>query len=270
MDATEEFFDQLGQRGHAPGLEMFSGVIRFDIAQDDRIEQWFVRSTRGRVEVSRENGHADATLRVDRAKFNKMVYGWGYIPTAALAGDMILGGAGLPSVLLRKLFTRSGTGRRAVSTDPRAGVGKAQELVTVLDGSAFIASDLSGDVDASPASPVGFFSHDTRLLSRWILTVDGQRLDPLSVDNVHYFEAHFFLTPGGGNSFAAGSLSVVRERTLCDGLCETVTILNYGETSVDLSIRVEAGADFADFTQIAESTERRGEYTFEVGDGHLL
>ena len=53
-----------------------------------------------------------------------------------------------------------------------------------LDGNTFVVSDDRGDIEASLTDPTGLFSFDTRFLSKWILTVNGQRLTPLSVDDL--------------------------------------------------------------------------------------
>ena len=270
MDPTEEFFEQLGRHGYDPSLAVLSGVIRFEIEQDGRVDHWFLRGTGGRVEVSRTERHPDATLHTERALFNEIVSGQRYVQTAALAGDVGLSGSARQTAALARLFRRPDQPRRPVATNPRESVVTAPNLVSILDGDAFVASDTSGDVDASPANPVGFFYHDTRLLSKWLLTVNGQRLSQLSVDNVHYYEVHFFLVPGRDSAFAARGLSVVRERILCDGLCETLTILNYSEEPVDLSVRVDVDADFADFLALGETSTRKGNYYCEVGDEHLL
>ena len=50
-------------------------------------------------------------------------------------------------------------------------------LVRILDGNTFVVSDERGDIEASPTDPTGLFSFDTRFLSRWVLTVDGERLN---------------------------------------------------------------------------------------------
>jgi hypothetical protein len=44
--------------------------------------------------------------------------------------------------------------------------------VSILDGSTFVVSDRSGDIDASPDQPHGLFHKDTRFLSLRRLTVD--------------------------------------------------------------------------------------------------
>ena len=56
-------------------------------------------------------------------------------------------------------------------------------LVKILDGNTFVVSDDRGDIEASLTDPTGLFSYDTRFLSKWILTIDDQRLNALSVDD---------------------------------------------------------------------------------------
>jgi hypothetical protein len=270
MDATEEFFDRLGRRGYEPRLAIFSGVVRFDIEQDGQVDQWFVRSTSGRIEVSRTDGPPDASLRVGRALFNAAIGGQRSVQTATLAGDLVFSGSAVGTAALKRLFGRPNLPRWPPPANPRARVAAAQNLVTILDGDAFIVTDTSGDVDASSLHPGGFFYHDTRLLSTWILTINGQRLAPLSVDNVHYYEVLFSLVASGDPASIDSALSVTRERTLCDGLCETLTILNYSADPVDLSVRVEAGADFADFLEVGQPVTKKGNYYREVGDDRLL
>ena len=68
-------------------------------------------------------------------------------------------------------------------------------LVQILDGNTFVVSDSNGDIEASLTDPTGLFSFDTRFLSKWVLTIDGQRLNALSVDDLQYFET---LLPGAG------------------------------------------------------------------------
>ena len=68
-------------------------------------------------------------------------------------------------------------------------------LVKILDGNTFVVSDARGDIEASFTDPTGLFSFDTRFLSRWVLTVNGERMNPLSVDDLQYFETRFFLVP---------------------------------------------------------------------------
>jgi glycogen debranching enzyme len=143
-------------------------------------------------------------------------------------------------------------------------------MVSLLDGNTFLVSSASGDIEATTDNPTGLFSYDTRYLSTWVLTVDGSRLSPLSVDDLEYFETRFFLVPGRAAVYVDAQLSVIRHRQLCDGLMEDVTILNHREEPVDLRVRVEAGSDFADLFDIKNSQPKKGAYTNRVEDGQLV
>ncbi len=48
---------------------------------------------------------------------------------------------------------------------------------SVLDGSTFVVGDELGDLDAAPDRHHGFFRDDTRLVSRWRLSVAAARLE---------------------------------------------------------------------------------------------
>ena len=52
----------------------------------------------------------------------------------------------------------------------------AHDLVKILDGNTFVVSDSRGDIEASLTDPTGLFSFDTRFLSKWVLTINGDRL----------------------------------------------------------------------------------------------
>ena len=56
------------------------------------------------------------------------------------------------------------------------------QAVSVLDGNNFVVSDRHGDVRPdSRLPPHGFFSEDTRFVSRWRLTVQGQLSDEVEL-----------------------------------------------------------------------------------------
>ena len=107
-------------------------------------------------------------------------------------------------------------------------------LVKILDGNTFVVSDERGDIEASLTDPTGLFSFDTRFLSKWVLTVNGERLNALSTDDLQYFETRFFLVPGTGTVYIDAKLSVIRQRAVGDGFHEELTILNHDEKPVDL------------------------------------
>ncbi|MBV8303202.1 MAG: amylo-alpha-1,6-glucosidase, partial [Acidimicrobiia bacterium] len=96
----------------------------------------------------------------------------------------------------------------------------SSDLVQILDGNTFVVSDDRGDIEASSTDPTGLFSFDTRFLSKWVLTVDGERLSALSVDDLQYFEARFFLVRGTGTVYVDAKMSVIRMRAVGDGFIE--------------------------------------------------
>jgi glycogen debranching enzyme len=144
------------------------------------------------------------------------------------------------------------------------------ELVQILDGNTFVVSDSSGDIEASLTDPTGLFSFDTRFLSKWVLTLNGQRLNPLSVDDLQYFETRFFLVPGTGTVYIDAKLSVIRQRAVGDGFHEELTILNHDEKPANLVVRVDAGSDFADLFEVKDALQKKGRYYTRVKGGQLL
>jgi glycogen debranching enzyme len=133
-------------------------------------------------------------------------------------------------------------------------------LVKILDGNTFVVSDGAGDIEASLTDPTGLFSFDTRFLSKWVLTVDGTRLNPLSTDDLNYFETRFFLVPGTGTVYVDSKLSVIRQRSVGGGFHEQLTILNHDAEPVRLAVRIEAASDFADLFEVKDALEKKGEY----------
>src|SRR2546430_1385400 len=134
----------------------------------------------------------------------------------------------------------------------------ADDTVRILDGNTFVVSDSRGDIEASPADPSGLFAYDTRFLSRWVLTVDGQRLTALSTDDLQYFESKFFLVPGTGTVYVDSKLSVIRQRAVADGFREQLTLLNHDDKPVQHTVQIEAASDFADLFEVKDALPKKG------------
>src|SRR5262249_726550 len=116
------------------------------------------------------------------------------------------------------------------------------DTVSILEGDTFVVSNRQGDLDGTPTVPHGLFRSDTRFLSRWILTIDGQRPNALSVDDLHYFSTQFFLVPGTGTVYVDAPISVIRTREIGNGFHEEIRVLNHSKDQADLVLRLEAGA----------------------------
>nr|MDT0659939.1 glycogen debranching N-terminal domain-containing protein [Micromonospora sp. DSM 115978] len=126
----------------------------------------------------------------------------------------------------------------------------AGNRVSILDGLSFLVCAGNGDVEESPVEPMGLFSFDTRFLSRWVLTVNGERLNALSVDDLQYYEARFFLVAGEPTHYVSSTLSVIRHRTIGAGFEERLTVINHSTEEVELVIRLDAASDFADLSEV--------------------
>jgi glycogen debranching enzyme len=144
------------------------------------------------------------------------------------------------------------------------------ELVQILEGNTFVVSDSGGDIEASPTDPTGLFSFDTRFLSHWVLTIDGHRLSPLSTDDLHYYQARFFLVPGSGTVYVDSQLSVIRLREVANGFHEELRVLNHQNDAVRLEIRIDAASDFADLFEVKDALKKKGEYQAEPSAGSLV
>ena len=91
----------------------------------------------------------------------------------------------------------------------------------------------------------------------------------MSVDDLQYFETRFFLVPGTGTVYVDAKLSVIRRRAVGDGFHEELTILNHDEKPVDITVRLEAGSDFADLFEVKDALQKKGTYSTKVDNGSL-
>ncbi|RIV41450.1 amylo-alpha-1,6-glucosidase [Micromonospora radicis] len=121
-----------------------------------------------------------------------------------------------------------------------------KKLVRILDGNIFALSEDNGDMTFSPTNPAGFFGFDTRLLSTWRLSIDGEPLHPLAVHEPSYYRIRFFLVPGNPTHYVDAKASVIRDRWIADSsFTERLTVLNHTGQSVDHVVRIDIDSDFA-------------------------
>ena len=120
-------------------------------------------------------------------------------------------------------------------------------MLTILEGTTFCMSDERGDI-AAPTS--GFFAHDTRFLSRLVLSVQGSPLLLLSSGRVEHFAAAFFLRNASLNGLPQDALSISRERFVGTGMQERIGIRNESMHRLDFEVSLELAADFADIISV--------------------
>src|SRR3974390_2584699 len=142
--------------------------------------------------------------------------------------------------------------------------------ISILEGNHFVVSDRQGDLEATPTVVHGLFLNDTRYLSRWVLTINGQQPKLLSVDDTAYYRVQHFMALATGAVYIDSHLSVVRQRAIGEGFHETLVLANHGKDPVDLDIRIEAAADFADLFEVKNMLRKKGDHYRQVEDGTLV
>ncbi|HEV7561952.1 MAG TPA: glycogen debranching N-terminal domain-containing protein [Solirubrobacterales bacterium] len=122
-------------------------------------------------------------------------------------------------------------------------------MISVFDGSTFAVSDERGDMERADVTH-GFFVADTRHLSVWRLFVDGRSPEILSVADVDYFVAQFFLVPPRRALFSSPEMSIIRRRAVQGSWLEEITVVNHRNDALQVELRLEADADFADLFEV--------------------
>lgn len=140
--------------------------------------------------------------------------------------------------------------------------------VTLVEGSSFCISSANGDIHSE--HPHGVFFEDTRILSRWNLTVDGVPLEPLAVNVKEPYRALFVGRVPRTDGYADSPLIVERVRELGSGIQEQITVCNYSASPSQCQVVVKMAADFADLFDVKEArVQRRWEESREA-DGDVL
>ncbi|MFJ5956024.1 glycogen debranching N-terminal domain-containing protein [Paenarthrobacter sp. NPDC092416] len=123
--------------------------------------------------------------------------------------------------------------------------------VTLVEGSAFCISAANGDI--RPDLPQGVFHLDTRILSRWELTINGQPVEPLAAETKEPYRALFAGRVPRSGGYADSPLLVERLREVGAGILEEITIRNYSKQPAECSITLAVEADFADLFEVKEA-----------------
>lgn len=140
--------------------------------------------------------------------------------------------------------------------------------VTLVEQTSFCVGGPNGNLD--PAWPHGLFFHDTRLLARWLITVDGAKVEPLTVMNPEPFAATFVgrARPEPGRPHS--TVLVERRRYVGSGMREDVVIRNLAPEPATIQVALAVAADFADLFQVKEGRVKPAEgVTITPGVGEL-
>ncbi|HEY7839632.1 MAG TPA: glycogen debranching N-terminal domain-containing protein [Terriglobales bacterium] len=127
--------------------------------------------------------------------------------------------------------------------------------LTLIDGKAFLATTVSGDIVPAGASDVGLFQQDTRFLSLWELRVNGHRAVVLSSSSQQNILAQIELTTPNltvreNLDLPENTVHIHREQLLADRFFDRVTFHNFNLEPVSLEIEFWFEVDFFDVFQV--------------------
>src|SRR6476646_2282185 len=133
-------------------------------------------------------------------------------------------------------------------------------MLTVLEGNSFLVADDRGDVCEGSE---GLYYNDTRYLSRWALTLNGERPQLLSSDTVDFYSGAVFLQNPPTPQMPAGAVSLIRDLFVGEGgMQNTLHVENHLLEPVDLELRLEFDFDFLDLFEVKAREYRQEDLVF--------
>lgn len=126
-----------------------------------------------------------------------------------------------------------------------------ERVIQVLEGSTFVVGDDHGDLAGTPGDAHGFYSDDTRFVTRWYLRVEGQPLQELGIDQSSHFEASFFLT-AAVRPHEQAAYSVHRRRLLDAVWTESLVITSHRHDATAMRVTLDITVDFADLFEVKD------------------
>lgn len=128
---------------------------------------------------------------------------------------------------------------------------------TLVEGSTFAVCGSGGDIDGD--GPQGLFVRDARVLSRWRLSVDGQRPEPLAGFTEEPFLGVFVSRAPLRDGQVEPTVVIERRRYVGAGMREDIIMRNHGPEPAGVSVVLDLACDLADLFEVKlgrVSTER--------------
>ena len=120
-EPTRAFFTRLAEQ-HQPRLQSVTGTVRFDIADGERTEHWYLHIRKGDVTVSHDDGAADCVISADIGTFDEILSGRMNAMAAVLRGAVGIEGKVVLLTALQRLFP----GTSEAPAEPPAGYARRQ------------------------------------------------------------------------------------------------------------------------------------------------
>ena len=134
-------------------------------------------------------------------------------------------------------------------------------ILTINQGSTFMVTEQNGQIKAE--SELGVFASDTRFVSYYASSANGQPWIRLNSSVTAYYAARIHLTNPALDTedgpIAQGTLEFVISRAACEGIHEDLDITNYASKAVRFNLEIALRSDFADIFEVkAHKFVRRG------------
>ncbi len=155
----------------------------------------------------------------------------------------------------------------APQTGEASHTGESPGTVTLVEGITFCICGRSGDI--RPGAEQGVFYRDTRFVSQFELTVDGEHVEPLAVHAAAPYSATFVTRRPPLPGIADSTLLVVRRRYVGNGMLEQVSVENLSRETADLDLTLAVDTDFAGLFEVKEGRARPRPGVHRAVDGVL-
>jgi len=106
--------------------------------------------------------------------------------------------------------------------------------IVINNGTTFLVSDEKGNMLDDPE--YGLYYRDMRYLRKLNMTLNGKELLLLTSRNVNHYSAAYYLSNPELNGLKAKALSIVRKRSVGEGMHETVEVRNHTTDDVHLEL----------------------------------
>jgi glycogen debranching enzyme len=122
----------------------------------------------------------------------------------------------------------------------------------------------------------GLFDFDTRILSRYHLTLDGRMPDWVGGGTIGYdqWSAQLVVARDGGPAVGPAlpqdTFEITLRRHLGCGMAERIIVRNHSMVAADTELAIELGADFADVQEVDGVRQQQGTVNVHWDDAHTL
>jgi putative sterol carrier protein len=106
-ELDESLLETLAERSQEQPITAFNGIVRFDVRDGDRVDEWYLTIAKGIVTVARKGGEPDCVLAGDVTTFDAVLSGKANAMAAILRGALDVQGKVVLLTALQRLFPGS-------------------------------------------------------------------------------------------------------------------------------------------------------------------